>query len=183
MPRLSAGSAVCVIVSVFALACDGGSPTAPRPERSPAASQNNQLGSTPLAWGPEIPPFNLQAVLRGDGFGLVKFRQPNDGDKIVYLDVWVRDLLPAASYSLQRAVDPELDGHCTSSSWLTLGTGLTPESILTDGSGTGRAELWRNLDAFATGATFDIHFRVIQNSTSPEVVALESDCYRFVISQ
>jgi hypothetical protein len=122
-------------------------------------------------------------VLRGDGFGLVKFRQPNDGDKIVYLDVWVRDLLPDASYSLQRAVDTQVDGNCTSSSWLTLGKGLTPEPILTDGSGTGRAELWRDLGAFATGARFDIHFRVIQSGTSPEVVPLRSDCYEFAISQ
>jgi hypothetical protein len=33
--------------------------------------------------------FNLEVVLRGDGFSLVKFRQPNDADKIVYLDTWV----------------------------------------------------------------------------------------------
>ncbi len=29
-------------------------------------------------WGPETPHFNLQVILRGDGFGLVKFPQPND---------------------------------------------------------------------------------------------------------
>ena len=182
MSRLPIASGVAVIVSVLALACgNSGSPTAPRTQRSP--SQSSDSGSTPAAWGPEAPPFNLQAVLRGDGFGLVKFRQPNDGDKVVYLDVWVRDLLPDASYSLQRAVDVVVDGNCTSSSWLTLGKGLTPQPILTDGSGTGRAELWRVLGAFATGARFDIHFRVIQNGTSPEVVPLQSDCYEFAISQ
>ena len=56
-------------------------------------------------WGPETPSFNLEVVLRGEGFGLVKFRQPNDGTFIVNLDVWVRGLLPNTSYLLQRAVD------------------------------------------------------------------------------
>src|SRR5947208_2376203 len=61
-------------------------------------------------WGPEAPNFNLEVILRppsegGNGFGHVKFRQPNDGDKIVYLDTWVRDLAPQHSYVLQRAVD------------------------------------------------------------------------------
>ena len=45
-------------------------------------------------WGPETPHFNLEVVLRGEGFGLVKFRQPNDADRTVYLDTWVRDLAP-----------------------------------------------------------------------------------------
>jgi hypothetical protein len=55
-----------------------------------------------VAWGPETPNFNLEVILRGQGFGHVKFRQPNDDEKIVYLDTWVRDLgaeqeLPAAA--------------------------------------------------------------------------------------
>ena len=51
---------------------------------------------------------NLEAVLRPavagpeHGFGLVTFRQPKDDAKIVELDVWVRDLLPHASYRHQR---------------------------------------------------------------------------------
>ena len=63
------------------------------------------------SWGPATPNFNLQVILRpvegatDSGFGLVKFRQPKDADKIVYLDVWVRNLAPNHSYSLQRAVD------------------------------------------------------------------------------
>src|SRR5436190_945402 len=60
-------------------------------------------------WGPATPPFNLEVILRdvtgGQGFGHVKFRQPNDGDKIVFLGTWVRDLAPNHSYMLQRAVD------------------------------------------------------------------------------
>ena len=53
------------------------------------------------SWGPETPPFNLEVILRGEsgGFGLVKFRQPNDGQAIIYLDTWVRDLAPNTSYA------------------------------------------------------------------------------------
>lgn len=105
------------------------------------------------SWGPETPHFNDEIVLRGDGFGLVKFRQPNDADRIVYLDTWVRDLSPNTAYKLQRAVDTTVDDDCTSSAWLTLGKGLTPQSITTDARGTGREDLYRNLGAFAPGST------------------------------
>jgi hypothetical protein len=137
------------------------------------------------SWGPETPPFNVQVILRGvadgPGFGHVKFRQPNDSDKIVYLGTWVRDLLPNHSYVLQRAVDTTLDGDCTSTAWLTLGKGLVPQTITTDDRGTGREELFRDLGALVTGAQFDIHFRVIDAATS--VPALASGCYRFTVSQ
>lgn len=130
---------------------------------------------------PASPPFNLEVILRGDNgaFGHVKFRQNNDAEKIVALDTWVRDLAPSHEYKLQRAVDTNIDDICTSTAWLTLGEGLTPQSIYTDNTGTGRASLWRNLSAFSSGATFDIHFRVIDAATSAEV--LSSDCYQFVV--
>ena len=135
-----------------------------------------------VAWGPETPNFNLEVILRGteSGFGLVKFRQPNDADKIIYLDTWVRALAPNTSYRLQRAVDTNLDGVCTSTAWLTLGKGLTPEAIVTDDRGTGSAELFRNVAAFPVGSQFDIHFRVIEDAAS--AVVLESACYQFTIS-
>src|SRR6267378_6951176 len=113
------------------------------------------------------PGANLQVILRpvqgasDSGFGLVKFRQPKDADKIVYLDVWVRDLAPNHSYSLQRAVDTNVNDDCTGTNWLTLGQGLVPRAITTDGMGTGRAELFRNLASIPLGTQFDIHFRVI----------------------
>lgn len=132
-------------------------------------------------WGPETPSFNLEVVLRGEGFGLVKFRQPNDGAFIIYLDVWVRDLLPNTSYVLQRAVDPIVDDNCTSTAWLTLGKGLQPQSITTDERGTGREALFRSVAAFPAGSEFDIHFRVIEETTSE--VVLTSPCYQFIISQ
>jgi hypothetical protein len=132
-------------------------------------------------WGPATPNFNLEVVLGGDGFGLVKFRQPKDDEKIIYLDTWVRDLSPNTDYLLQRAVDTNLDGICTGSSWLTLGDGLNPLAITTDATGTGQAALWRDISAVATGLPFDITFRVIDAATS--AVVLTSGCYRYVITQ
>jgi hypothetical protein len=169
-------------VSVCAMACSGRgvSPTAPSAGSDRASTV--AVGASSQSTAAEEPPFNLEAILRGDGdaFGLVKFRQEQDPTRnIVTLDVWVRDLLANTSYSLQRAVDATLDGVCTSTTWLTLGDGLTPHPIVTDETGTARASLFRDLSAFAPGATFDIHFRLIENSTGQ--VALQSDCYRFVV--
>jgi hypothetical protein len=149
-----------------------------------AAAAQADVGSP---WGPETPHFNLQAILRpaagepDDGFGLVKFRQPNDADKIVYLDVSVRNLAPNHSYYLQRATDTSVDDDCTGTNWLTLGRGLTPVAITTDDRGTGRAQLFRNLAAFPAGMQFDIDFRVIDAATTAGV--LESGCYQFTVSQ
>jgi len=170
--------------SLVLAACAGpaSSPTGPVPaqpaaELQPAAGVTAQGGSP---WGPETPPFNLEVVLRGDGFGLVRFRQPNDDAAIVYLDTWLRDLAPHTAYRLQRAVDGVLDGVCTGSAWLTLGQGTTPRAIVTDDRGQGREQLWRDLGAFPPGAGFDIHFRVTEDTT--QAVVLESGCYRFRIS-
>jgi hypothetical protein len=135
-------------------------------------------------WGPETPPFNLEVILRdvrgGPGFGHVKFRQPNDAAKIVYLGTWMRDLAPNHGYVLQRAADTNLDGNCTSVAWLDLGRGLVPQTIATDDRGTGREALFRNLAAIPTGTQFDIHFRVIDAVTRDPVLA--SGCYRFTVT-
>jgi len=129
------------------------------------------------------PTFNLEVILRGeDGrFGHIKFRQDVDPSKIIMLDTWVRDLEPNHQYLLQRAVDAAnvVDGDCTSTSWLTLGKGLTPQSILTDDNGTGNEELWRDVSTAASGTAFDIHFRVVDASTM--AVVLTSDCYQYVV--
>jgi hypothetical protein len=149
-----------------------------------AAAQADPVGPP---WGPATPNFNDEVILRpvaggpDNGFGLVKFRQPKDADKIVYLGVWVRDLAPNHGYYLQRAVDSNVDDICTGTNWLTLGQGLVPEAITTDEGGTGRADLFRDLAALPLGAQFDIHFRVIDAVTS--AVVLESGCYQFVVSQ
>jgi hypothetical protein len=136
-------------------------------------------------WGPETPPFNIEVILRdatgGSGFGHVKFRQPNDSAKIVYLDTWVRDLAPNHAYRLQRAVDTMLDGSCprVETDWLTLGKGLQPGMITTDDRGTGREDLFRDLGAAPTGKQFEINFRVIDTVSSATVLA--SGCYRFTV--
>ena len=130
---------------------------------------------------------NLQAILRpaegapDGGFGLVKFRQPKDADKIVYLDVWVRDLAPNHSYYFQRATDTTVDNECTGTNWLTLGQGTVAQAIATDETGTGRADLFRNLASIPLGTEFDIHFRVIDAETS--TVVLQSTCYQYTVSQ
>lgn len=129
------------------------------------------------------PPFNMEVILRGEGnsFGHIKFRQDVDPSKIIVLETWVRDLEPNHEYQLQRAVDPPnvMDGNCTSTSWLTLGHGLTPQSITTNDAGTGKEELWRDISAIASGTAFDIHFRIIDATTMS--VVLNSDCYKYVV--
>jgi hypothetical protein len=131
----------------------------------------------------ETPPFNLEVILRdvtgGSGFGHVKFRQPNDGPQIVYLDTWVRNLAPNRAYELQRAVDVSLDGDCSSSGWLTLGAGPDARPITTNDDGTGREALWRSLAMLPAGATFDIHFQVARAGTT--VAVLKSGCYRYTV--
>ena len=130
---------------------------------------------------------NLEVILRpvagtpDGGFGLVKFRQPKDADKIVYLDVWVRDLAPNHSYYLQRATDLAVNDSCTGTNWLTLGQGSVVQAITTDETGTGRASLFRNLAAIPLGTQFDIHFRIVDVATT--AVALESACYQFTVTQ
>jgi hypothetical protein len=146
-----------------------------------SALKQQQIAAGLHARAPASPNFNLEVILRGEGkaFGHVEFRQDNDADKIVTLDTWVRDLAPNHEYKLQRAVDTILDGNCTGTAWLTLGKGLLPQSIFTDENGTGREELFRNLSAFQSGATFDIHFQIIDAQNS--AVVLTSDCYQFTI--
>jgi hypothetical protein len=143
-----------------------------------AAAAGTARGDDSPSWGPESPHFNLEVILRpgtdDDGFGLVKFRQPNDGSKIIYLDTWVRDLLPNTTYYLRRAVDTNADDNCTGTNWLTLG------SITTDGKGTGRAALSRDVTAVASGTEFDIHFIITETPTSI-VGVLESGCYQFTV--
>src|ERR1051326_7876605 len=144
--------------------------------------QLQEISSAASNANSENPTFNLEVILRGNNnaFGLVKFRQDVDPGKIITLDVWVRDLQPNHSYLLQRAVDPinVVDGNCTSNSWLTLGKGLTPQSITTDDSGTGRAELWRDVSSVPSRSKFDIHFRISDARTMP--VVLTSDCYQYM---
>ena len=178
---LSPALLVSVIAAVGTTACAADA-TTPRP----VVPSHAVLSVAGAPWGAESPPFNLEAVLRAptgqDGFGLVKFRQPNDADQIVYLDVWVRDLTPDSHYFLQRATDATVDGDCTGTNWLSLGPSEhRPQPINTDDRGTARAELFRDLAAFPVGSTFDIQFRVIDAFRG--VIVLTSDCYQFTVTQ
>ena len=148
------------------------------------------------------PPYNLNVVLRGlsnqsgeneeddqeesgddddNASGILKFRQDPDPAKIITLDIKVHKLLPNHEYLLQRAVDPinVVDGNCTSTTWLTLGKGLVPQSIFTDSHGKGKEALWRDITAAPTGASFDIHFQVVDKLSN--AVVLTSDCYQYQV--
>ncbi len=148
-----------------------------------AAPNEASISSADIAKSqtPANPPFNIEVILRSDGnaFGHIKFRQDNDAAKIITLETWVRDLEPNHEYQLQRATDAIIDGNCTGTNWLTLGKGLVPQSILTDDKGTGKEDLWRNISSIAIGATFDIHFRIIDKTSG--AIVLTSDCYEYKV--
>jgi len=127
--------------------------------------------------------YNLEVVLRGNGNenGHIQFRQDADPAKIITLATSLRHLLPNHEYQLQRAVDPAnaVDGNCTSTSWLTLGLGLNPQTIMTNDKGDGEMELWRDVSAVPAGYRFDIHFQVID--AVDQSVALTSNCYQYTV--
>ena len=162
-----------VVILVLALSC----------QKEAGDELQFQQGNAKNSVKAEVPPFNLEVILRGEGkqFGLIKFRQDVDAAKVVTLETWVRDLEPDHAYLLQRAVDAinVVDGNCTSTTWLTLGKGLVPQSILTDDKGTGNEDLFRDISIIPSGSRFDIHFRVIDAITS--AVVLNSDCYEYVV--
>lgn len=134
-------------------------------------------------WGPETPHFNDELILRAPGGGAaqghVKFRQPNDDELRINLDVAVRGLAPNTHYQLQRAVDTN-DGTCTSTAWLTLGKGAVAQDIVTDENGNATESLFRVL-ATPIGTRFDIHMRIVVAGTSTTV--LTTGCYEFTVSR
>ena len=93
---------VAVVGVIGTLACSGGgSPTMPSPPASAATAGPSSVSALSVAASSEQPPFDLEAILRGDGFGHVKFRQQRNATaNVVTLDVWVRDLSANSSYSL-----------------------------------------------------------------------------------
>lgn len=129
------------------------------------------------------PAYDLNVKLFGEGkrHGQIQFRQDPDPAKIITLDTKVHHLDANSEYLLQRAVDAAnvVDGNCTSTTWLTLGKGLVPQSIFTDKHGKGEEELWRNVSAVPSGTAFDIHFRVIDAATLE--VVLISECYQYQV--
>ena len=172
-------------IALFAIACSEPDVV---PSKSPSGSSQNiseaQDGNTSefgKHWRRDTVNYNLDVILLGPGkgFGYVKFRQHKNESQMIYLDTWVLGLKPNTSYQLQRAVDTVLDGNCTSTSWLTLGKGLDPQSIVTNNWGSGVAELFRSLASVPVGSTFDIHFRIVKENT--EEVVLSSSCYEYTL--
>jgi hypothetical protein len=170
--RLAVALFPALALLIGACSTDGSAPTSPTDTAPAAGADDAQYALNSKA--------NLEVILRGDGFGLVKFRQPRDAEAIIFLDTWVSGLAPNSEYLLQRAVDAAVDDDCTSTAWLTLGKGLEPQSIITDANGTGRAELFRDVSAVPPGSQFDIHFRVVNALTF--AVVLESGCYQYQVS-
>ena len=127
----------------------------------------------------EKDPFNLDVTLNGSGTmkGSITFRQDPDTARIITLDTKLEQLQPNHEYLLQRAVDTQIDGNCTGTMWLTLGKGLTPQSIHTNGGGNGHEELWRDVSMIPAGTVFDIHFQVVDAATM--AVVLTSGCYQY----
>ncbi|MEP6628421.1 MAG: hypothetical protein ABJA32_10575, partial [Ginsengibacter sp.] len=129
--------------------------------------------------------YNLDVQLYGSSKnvarGFIAFRQDPAKPKIITLDTYVQHLQANHEYLLQRAVDPinVVDGNCTSTAWLTLGLGLTPQSIITDNQGNGHQKLWRDLSSLASGSDFDIHFQVIDAVTND--VVLSSNCFEYIL--
>ncbi len=122
---------------------------------------------------------NAKAAYGSSPIGFIKFRQDPDPAKVITLETWIGNLEPNHDYKLQRAVNPITDADCTSTSWLTLGKGLTAEVIHTDNKGNGSAELWRDITAIATGTQFRIHFQIIDAVSNATV--LVSDCYIYEV--
>jgi hypothetical protein len=134
---------------------------------------------------PDATAYDLNVTLRGEGksafssHGFIEFRQDPDTARIIDLNTQVNNLEPNHSYLLQRAVNPITDSTCTSTAWLTLGLGLQPQAIHTDGHGDGNADLWRAVTSVARGTQFHIHFQVVDSTTLAPV--LSSDCYNYTV--
>lgn len=166
---------VCAVLLLGALSIFQPSCHKDNEEEEPVCGANNGHNSTPC--------FNLNVDLQGQGkqSGYIKFRQDADTARIIVLDTKIEHLTPNHEYLLQRAVDPAnvVDGNCTSATWLTLGKGLTAQSILTDSKGSGIETIWRDITSIAIGTTFDIHFQVIDKTNL--AVVLTSGCYQYTV--
>lgn len=165
---------VMASASIFNISCQKEIQQKQQEEKGAALVDGNAQKQAP-------DPYNLDVELYGQGNekGDIKFRQDPDPAKIVTLNTKVQHLMPNHEYLLQRAVDQTIDGNCTGTNWLTLGLGLAPQSIWTNGGGNGHIELWRDLSAIPSGSVFDIHFRVLDAATM--AVVLNSDCYQYTV--
>jgi hypothetical protein len=124
-------------------------------------------------------PVDVKSYHGGEASGFLKFRQDPDTARIITLDTWVFNLEPNHSYQLQRAVDPITTSTCESTTWLTLGKGLLPQTIDTDSKGNGKADLFRDVTTATRGAQFRIHFQIVDAVSGATV--LTSDCFQYTV--
>jgi hypothetical protein len=151
----------------------------------PTAFQINSGSTTRMLSEGLSPNRSQQFLLHGSGWGRVQFRQPEDGEAKLFFVTWLRELEPNASYLLQQAIDPVVDGVCTGGTanpaeWLTIGVGTKPFTITTDERGSFHAPLYRTLPRRLVGTSFDIHLRIIEEAT--EAVVQKSGCFQFKVN-
>jgi hypothetical protein len=89
----------------------------------------------------------------------------------VQVEVNVRDMPPNSTFTVQRRVDLQLDGVCTSTTWLTNGPITTSEG----GAGAQHFEVARGAP-FLSGVKFDVQFRVVGDGAE-----LRSDCFTVTV--
>ena len=107
-----------LIAALATIACQD-SPTAPRELSAPptaAADRSEGKGSAETAENDEAnkPNFNLNIVLRGDGSGRVKFRQPKNDGTTHMVNLGARGLSQTPPDLSPPAGDITPDGICTS---------------------------------------------------------------------
>lgn len=172
-----------LFVSLLFWACTNDADVTPvRPDSFSDPLSARESNDARKSFSPEDPRYNLNVFFHEESrktFGFLRFRQFENETQLIHLYTWVHGLEPNTSYVLQRAVDTTLDGNCTGVAWLSLGDGMVPKSIVTDNLGSGYAELWRSVAAIPVGTVFDIHFQIVNQSTS--AVAFASDCYQYKV--
>jgi hypothetical protein len=172
--------AIALFSTIFACKKDASNAGTSKLKTQADASDN--LNAPP---GNPMPSYNLNVFLNpmtenSAASGFINFHQDPDPAKIITLDTRVSNLEPNHAYILERAVNPIADTTgCSSTAWLKLGLGLTPQAIHTDEHGNGEADLWRNVSAIPSGTAFHIHFQVIDSVSSAPV--LTSDCYNYMV--
>jgi len=182
LPVITKGIAFIIILSVINLSCKKDvSDNQPVSDNQKLQTENPSPESIIAQADTAIAPYNLNVLLYGkSSLGFIKFRQKPDTARIINLDKWVFNLKPNHAYLLQRAVNLITDPtQCSSTAWLTLGLGLTPQAIHTNKWGFGYQLLWRDVSSAARGTAFYIHFQIIDSLTSETV--LTSDCNTYTV--
>jgi hypothetical protein len=176
LPAVITSIAFIIVLSVITFSCQKGVSNNKKLQSNDPTPES-VIAQTEAA----VAPYDLNVLLRGNrGLGFLKFRQSPDTARIINLDTWLFNLKRNHTYLLQRAVNLITDPtQCSSTAWLTLGLGLTPQAIHTNNWGFGHELLWRDVTSIARGTQFYIHFQIIDSLTSETV--LTSDCNTYTV--